>query len=128
MLAETPITARPQSTAHHTSLLVSTRFHSSTSAADALPPLDLGGRRRCRIAMARHGFTRDQREVDDRRAEDGAERDEEADLAPRIVRTEEADLAQPGREREADQADHDRRHADARADDHAGAEIRRGER
>ena len=78
--------------------------------------------------MARQRLSHDQRDVDDRSAEDRAERDQEAHLAPRIVRPEQASLAQPRREREADQADDDRRHADASADDHPGAEGRGGKR
>ena len=96
------------------------------SRVDALPLFSHGGLYGRSRAMARQRLSHDQRDVDDRSAEDRAERDQEAHLAPRIVRPEQANLAQPRREREADQADDDRRHADASADDHPGAEGRGG--
>src|SRR5882672_1743542 len=95
-------TARPQNTTHARSFRVSTRFHSSVTAGST------GAVERWRASASRTTSVMS------------------TIAAPRIVPPEQANLAQPRREREADQADHDRRHADASADDHPGAEGRGG--
>ena len=100
-----------------------------THGMDAAPALHLdvaaaGAGRGRRLAPAPGGAIEDQRHVDDRRAHDPAQADQEHDLSRRIAGFEPADRDEVGLEQDAEQAARDRRQADAGADDHAGAEGR----
>ena len=108
--------ATPQNTTQATSLRMLVRCQSSCSTA----------LRRDRLSGALPRAEEDERDVDERRAHDHAERDQEGDLAKRLARLEPADRHEVGNHRPAHEAADDCGDADARADDHAGAEGRRG--
>ena len=92
----TATTAAPQQIDQITRRTVWTRLQPCTSTSR---------RRSCAAAVSRQRLTartEDQRHVDDRRAHDHAERDQERDLAERIARLQPADRDEVGLEQDAD--------------------------
>ncbi|MDD2765167.1 MAG: hypothetical protein PHE83_14470, partial [Opitutaceae bacterium] len=87
----------------------------------ALPVLAKPGRRFIFPAQPADGLKQNHADIQERGPEDGAERDDEADLAEGRAGLDPADAGQIGPQPGADEGDHERGQRDARSDDHAGA-------
>ena len=89
---------------------------------DTLPVFSRFGRLGALLSEPARGLDQDQRQVEDRRPEDGAERNDEADLAERVAFLQPADADEVGRLPDTDERDDQGGNRDACPDDHAGAE------